>query len=344
MNSRQGIAYVPGLIAALCCVLLVQFRLLGFLYLLPLGIMAAGYSFKTAWFCLVLAVIGNGIWSAGVGVAARYPWDQTLWGIVHFTLTAVAFTWVMAPSAGDVSEAPGRNPLVRVPTVYRFLAASGLTALLLLPMMAALGNDTAFSALIRAQVEALSSVYTSAAGADVVEKSLLERYLTPEALLEIVVFVALRGGVIGSCMVFLFINRQAALVLVRLFRRIRSGGSLSAFRAPHVFIWILSFSLLTVLVGMKWKIVPLEIAAWNGLVICAMLYLVQGGGIAVYFLRQAGLPPFMRLLLNFLLILLLFSPGINTVLLGGLVLLGIVENWVSFRAPKINGPSSTPGM
>jgi hypothetical protein len=344
MNSRQGIAYVPGLIAALCCVLLVQFRFLGFLYLLPLGIMAAGYNFRTAWFCLVMAAIGNGIWSAGVGAVARYPWDQTLWGIAHFSLTSAAFTWVMAPSPGGVSEYTGENPPARVPTVYRFLAASGLTALLLLPVALSLRNDTGFNAAIRAQIEALTSVYTSAAGADVVEKSLLERYLTPEALLETAIFVALRGGAVASCMVFLFINRQAALVLVRFFRRIRSGNSLSAFHAPYVFIWVLSFSILTVLVGMKWKIAPLEIVAWNGLVICAMLYLVQGGGIAAHFLRRAGLPPFVRLLLSFLLIVLFFSPGINTLLLGGLVLLGIVENWVPFRAPKINGPSSTPGM
>jgi hypothetical protein len=45
-----------------------------------------------------------------------------------------------------------------------------------------------------------------------------------------------------------------------------------------------------------------------------------------------------------LVILLVFSPGINAAALGVLVLLGIAENWVPFRAPKPDGGSSTPGI
>jgi hypothetical protein len=344
MISRQGAAYAPVLIGALFCVLLVRFRLLGFFYLLPLGIIAARYGPKSAWICLFAAALGNGLWSAGVGVFSRYPWVQTVWGIVHFSLTAAAFTWVMAPPPGSVSENQGKNPLTRIPTVYRFVIASCFASLLLLPMLTAFRNDTAFSAFIRSQVEALSAAYISTAGADVVEQSLLERYLTPDAVLGTLVFAALRGGVAASCMVFFFINRQIAVTLVRLFRRTGDGGKLKGFHVPRVFIWALSFSLLTILAGKIWKITPLEIMAWNGLVICSILYLAQGGGITVYFLAHSSLPPLMKLLLNFLLFLLIFSPGINAILLGGLVLLGIVENWVPFRAPKINGPSSTPGM
>jgi hypothetical protein len=250
----------------------------------------------------------------------------------------------MAPSLRDISEPPEKNIPAYIPTVYRFVAASCLAAFLVLFMITAFRKDTAFSAFIRAQVEALSAVYTSSAGADVVEKSLLEQYLTPDFILETLVFVALRGGVIALCMVFLFINRQIALALVWGFRRIRSGGNLRDFHTPRFFIWALSFSLLAILAGKKGGIPPLEIAAWNSLVICVLLYLAQGGGIVVYFLTHASLPPFMRLLLNFLVILLIFSPGINAVLLGILFILGIAENWVPFRAPKINGPSSTPGM
>jgi hypothetical protein len=344
MIPRQGIAHIPVLIGAVACVLLARVDFFGFLYLLPLGFMAAGFGFRAAWFCLLLAVIGNGLWSAVAAVFSPYPWGQVVWGVAHFTLIAAAFTWVMAPSLKDASEAPGKNPLGRIPAVYRFVIASCAASSLLLPMMASLRQNAAFDGFIRAQTEALAALYTASAGADVVEKSLLERYLTPDFILDTVVFSALRGGVIAVCMVFFFINRQIALTLVWVFRRVRSGGTLAGFHVPQVFIWVLSFSLLAILAGRKWGIVPLEIAAWNGLVICGILYLAQGGGIAAYLVTRANLPPFMRLLLNFLLFLFIISPGINAVLLGGLIVLGIAENWAPFRAPKINGPSSTPGM
>jgi hypothetical protein len=340
MISRQDTAYAPVFIGALFCVLLVRFGLLGFFYLLPLGIIAVRYGFKSAWFCLFAAVFGNGLWSAGLGLFSHQPWQETAWGIVHFSMTAAAFTWVMAPPPGSISENQGKNPLDRISTVYRFVIASCFSALLLLPMLTAFRNDTAFGA----QVEALSAAYISAAGADVVEQSLLERYLTPDVILETLVFVALRGGVAASCMAFFFINRQMAITAVWFFRRNRDGGKLKSFYVPRIFIWALSCSLLAVLAGKIWSIVSLEIMAWNGLVICSILYLAQGGGIAVYFLAHSSIPPLMKLLLNFLLLFLIFSPGINAIFLGGLVLLGIVENWVPFRAPKINGPSSTPGM
>jgi hypothetical protein len=86
----------------------------------------------------------------------------------------------------------------------------------------------------------------------------------------------------------------------------------------------------------------LEIAAWNILAVCAMMYLAQGGGIVQCFLYRRNLPPFLRLLFNVLIVLLVFSPGINAFVLVGLILLGIAENWAPLRAPKPNGPPSTP--
>jgi hypothetical protein len=345
-RQNTAITHIPVLIGAVCCILLVRFSFFGFLYLLPLGIMVTGYGYKAAWRCLFLAVIGNGLWSAGAAVFSPYSRNQAVWGILDFTLIAAAFTWMMAPSFKDSSElsGPGKKLLSRIPGVYRFVIASCVPVVLFLPTIASLRQDAAFGAFIRAQTEALSALYGSAAGADVVEISLLEQYLTPDFILETLIFSALRGGVAASCMILLFINRQLALTLVWFFRRIRRGGTLAGFHIPQFFIWALSFSLLAILAGRKWGITPLEIAAWNGLVICGILYLAQGGGIAAYFITRANIPPFMRLSLNFLLFLLIISPGINVVLLGGLVLLGIAENWAPFRVPKIKGPSSTPGM
>jgi hypothetical protein len=275
---------------------------------------------------------------------SRHPFGEEFWGILHFGGIAAAFTWMAAP--------PEEGPRVlRLPTLYRFIAASLLGTLIMLPVIVAVRQDTVFRAVIQSQAEALSSLYASASGADVVRQSLLERYLTADAILETMVVAALRGGVMLSFMVFFFVNRQLAMVAARLFRRLgpqggglAPSGGLAAFRTPPGFIWALSSALLIILLGRKLGLAFPEIAAWNVLVVCAMLYLAQGGGIAVYFLTRLALPPFMRLLVNILICILIFSPGINAVLLAGLILLGIAENWAPFRVPKTNGSSSTPGM
>jgi hypothetical protein len=363
MIPRQGTVFprIPVLIGAVACVFLARFWLFGFLYLLPLGIMAAGYGFRAVWVCLVLAVAGNGLWSVGEIVFFPYPGGQVFEGIVHFALVAAAFSWMMAPSLKGAGETPGKYSPARIPGVCRFVIASCIASLLILPLIAALRQNTAFSGFIRSQAEALSALYMASAGADVVQQSLLERYLTPDFIMDALIFVALRGGVMASCMVFFFVNRQLALALTWIFRRMRRGWTgvgealpdsqkelrnfaPADFHVPGGFIWVLSFSLLGILVGKKWGIAPLEIAAWNGLVISGILYLGQGGGIVAYFITRANLSPFMRLVLNFFLFLLIFSPGINAVLLGCLILLGIAENWAPFRTPKTKGPSSTPGM
>jgi hypothetical protein len=75
-----------------------------------------------------------------------------------------------------------------------------------------------------------------------------------------------------------------------------------------------------------------EIAGWNILALCGILYLAQGGGIALYFLIK--LPPLLRIAANVGAILMLFSPGINALFLGSLTLVGIAENWFPLRVPK----------
>jgi len=61
-----------------------------------------------------------------------------------------------------------------------------------------------------------------------------------------------------------------------------------------------------------------------------------------FFLSRPSMLPFLRLFLIVLFIVLIFSPVVNVILLVGIVLLGIAENWAPFRASKPNGPSSTP--
>jgi hypothetical protein len=227
--------------------------------------------------------------------------------------------------------------------VYRLIAASVMGALALLPLVYTTGDEGGLAAMVRSQAELVASLYTNASGPDVVQRSLLEQYLTADLIMETIVAVALRGGVVVSCMGVLFISRQVSLWITRLVRRVWRGGSVALFHVPQGLIWVVSLSLLAVLLGQKADIGPLEIVAWNVLVVGVVLYLAQGVGIVSWFFARRAVPRGMRLLFSVFLVIMLFSPGINAVILGALALLGIAENWAPFRAPKIDGPSSTPG-
>ncbi|MDR2480534.1 MAG: YybS family protein, partial [Treponema sp.] len=110
------------------------------------------------------------------------------------------------------------------------------------------------------------------------------------------------------------------------------GAELAVFHAPPKTIWVLSLALAGILLGNVLKAAVLEIAAWNVLIVSVMLFLAQGGGIVLYTLTRRSLPPLSRFFSNVLLIVVIFSPGINVLALGALVLLGIAENWLPLRA------------
>jgi hypothetical protein len=330
-------APVPALIGAVLCIILLRVGLLGILFLAPLGIAAYCYNPRTAWRCAWLAILGNGLFSLALVFTLGYKAGEMLGDSGYFTALILGFTWICAP--------PARGPrFLRIPGVYRLILGSALGVLALAPMVV-LGarSDSGFYAFIRAQAEAMASLYTASSGADVVQRSLLERYLTPEVILETLAFVALRGGALASCLFLFFINYQAAAAVSWLVRRVRFGLPLARFHLPPRFVWALSFSLLAVLVGLWTKTGALEIAAWNVLVICGILYLAQGGGVLLFFLARSPAPPFLRVFFNLLVVMVLLSPGINAIALGVLILLGIAENWVPFRALTSNGSSSTPG-
>jgi hypothetical protein len=285
------------------------------------------------------AVALNILFSLGLGLLFHGSVSILAWIVLYYTVMSVVFFWIMTPPA----QGPG---FLRVRTAYRLILGSLSGAVIFLVMVYNSANSPGFSALIRSQAEMISSFYISSSGADAARRSFLESAVTPEMVLEILKLAAFRGGAVVSCLFLFFISRQISLSLAWMIRRVRPAGQrgLQVFFAPPFLIWVLSFSLLAILLFRVLRIPFIETVAWNVLVICTMLFLAQGGGVALFMVSRRMMPPVMRILLNVLVIVLIFSPGINAFVLGGLVLLGIAENWVPFRAPKPNGSSSTPGM
>jgi hypothetical protein len=330
------LAYIPAVVGAVISVALARSGLLGVLFLLPLGILAYSYNAKTAWLSAALIIPGNSLVSLALGLSVVKDAPALFTDTVYLILMTVIFVWISAPPFGGPR-------FLRMQPVYRLVTGSVLASLAMALGIYASRNSQGVYARFREQANLVVEIYTSAAGTDVVQRSLSEQYLTADVILEAMTAIAIRGGLLVSCALLFFFSRQAALLVTWFARHRRPEGSVTAFHAEPGFIWVLSFSLLAALGGSWGKIALLEIVGWNVLMICAMLYLVQGVGVMIFFLTRqmsAGL----RMLLHIGIFLVVISPGINVIALGALVLLGIAENWVPFRAPKPNGPSSTPGM
>jgi len=192
------------------------------------------------------------------------------------------------------------------------------------------------------------AMFANASRTDTVRFAILQT-MTPERFLDVMKNVVLRGGSLVTCVFIFFVCRQFSLILANFAILKRAGenadkklNSLSAFHVFPELIWVFSLTLALVVLTTVLKLEIPEILLWNVLILCVMLYLAQGLGIFQFFITRPSTPNYLRFLLIVLLVVLMFSPLVNALIFGGFFLLGIIENWVPFRAPKQNGPPSTP--
>jgi hypothetical protein len=335
MTIRRGPDFIPVLISAFVSVGCSRIGIFGFFFLVPLGIVAFGYDLRTFWFAAAVTLFTN-IVLGGITLLKGYDLGEVGTDVFYFSAMVVLFGWIAAP--------PVSGPrFLRIRTAYRLTMGSLIGGWASFSFLTALRNNAGFYAFIKAQLEVINSLYAASGGADMAGRSVLEQ-LTPDILLESLEFILIRGGGAASWVLFFFISREAALIFTRIIRHKKPGGNLSGFHVKPGVIWVLSGSLLAVLLGTWAKIAPLEIVAWNVLTLCSILYLAQGGGIVLFFLNRFAIPRALRLALNVVLLLMIFNPGISPFILGILIFLGIAENWAPFRVQKSDSTSSTPKM
>jgi hypothetical protein len=318
-ENRIFVSLGIAVAAAILSVSLIRMGALGVLFLLPLAMAGFFGGGKPLWLAAFLALVGNGIliftaWR-GSGTDPLIPG----WSVFYYTVMVLAFCWINTGRRNRVSFLP-------VSPVYRLALGSLAAAAAIIPGFLLIMKNGEFIRFLDARLDA---VYKASGGVDAGD------------FVSSVLYLGIRGGILVSVLFFFAISRQFAVFITWLIRREKPDAGLVTFKNGQFLIWVLSVSLGAVLAGSVTGITALEAGAWNILVLCAILYLAQGGGIALYFLVK--LPPFYRIAVNLALLILLFRPGINAVFLGALILAGIIENWVPLRTFGSRGPPSTPG-
>jgi hypothetical protein len=306
--------------AALLSVSLVRMGIFGMLFLLPFALAGFFGGEKPLWLAAFLAVTGNSVLLFTVWRNAGADSVILVWNILYYAVMVLAFCWINADQGKRV-------PFFPIPPPYRLALGSLAAAAAIIPCFLAVMENREFVRFVAVRLEA---VYKASGGE-----------LDAEEFILSLVYLGIRGGILVSALFFFAVSRQFAVFIAWLVRREKPAPGLIGFKNGQFLIWVLSVSLGAVLLGSVTGLTALEAGAWNILALCAILYLAQGGGIALYFLVR--LPPLYRLLANLALLVLLFRPGINAVLLGILILAGIIENWVPLRTFGSQGSPPTPG-
>ena len=322
-GSLKSTSLVLAIVCAFLSAIFLNTGFLSFFFLAPLGYAVLVYG--SLWIPFFVTAVINIACSLILRLMAGNS-SGGLWiGISYFTVVFLCFAWITG----------GAN----FRTAYRFILASAAGALVFFIFIFADKSDSGFNAVLRDMAQIITSIVASAAGDDAVRNSLLRQMLTPEKMLEIIKAVLLRGGYLFSILFMFFINRQISAAIMWITKRQRKDRGLALFFAPDYTIWALSGSLAIILLTRTLKIEILEILAWNVFVICSILFLAQGAGIVLFMLARRT--PVSRFAINVLIVIIIISPGLNTLAIAALLLLGIAENWLPLRAPK-QGPASTP--
>ena len=168
----------------------------------------------------------------------------------------------------------------------------------------------------------------------------MEQTLTLDRIAEVFYTLNLYGGAVFSVFFVFFFSRLVVFILTRLFRRQgrSASGDLIDFHVPRKAIWVLSLCLPVILLCRIISLGVIEIAAWNILIICAIMFFAQGGGIVLFNLARRPMSMMIRFIGMVLFVCVVFSPGINVLALTLLILLGIAENWLPLRIKKQEAP------
>jgi hypothetical protein len=306
-------------------------------FLLPVGLAAYRFGWPIAWLTALIAALANAAISLFWVVGSNGSMNSFLADALYFGSVTLVFAWAVVDR--DLHGGPRR-----IRTAYRLVIAAVIATVATIPVILLAKSDEGLISLIRHQAEGFIAAYTDAAGADVVARSLIEKNLNPEAMIQAIGDVYMRGAAVLGHAVFFFMSWRIALLFASFGNpQLRRRGSFALFHLDAYVIWPLISAFVIVLLGVILKFFQAEILGWNLLALCLLLYLAQGYGIVQYHLMRPGIPRSIGPLVTLIVALAFLRPGINAIVAGAIAALGIAENWLPLRAPIKTEPPSTPG-
>jgi len=337
VNEKTGIQKInPEYVTIIICTFLsIFFMNTGFftlLYLAPLGY--AVIVCRRPWLVFFAAAAANVLISVVMRQNISGLWIE----IFYYTTLFLMYIWIMgnwqrqetvrinedenADNSKEALSLVSLSGILCARTAYRFIAGSVISAAVFLLFIS--GENSNFYATLELIAKALSENIGASTEA-------VTRIMSPENIAGTVKHFIFRGGALFTMFFLFFINRQAALAVVRIVKKQDNGRGLIDFFAPPNAIWVFFGALATVLATRLLKTELLEILAWNVFTVCGIIFLAQGAGILLYLLSMRTNA--FRLAAGVLIIVLMFSP-LGMFAITALLLLGIAEYWRPIRMAR----------
>jgi len=309
------------------CILFMKTGFLSFFFLAPLGYAVI----VTGSFLYVFAAAASVNLFISV-LTHQFAGNNSSLFLENFYFTAIIllFTLIIGWNRRYVNNVQKPFLSYNIRTAFRFIIASVIGAVVFLIFIMSNRSNNEFSTLLNEMAKIVSSMFDSYNYTDKTGQLIF----SPERVTEMIKSISFRGGAFISILTVFFINYQLTLIALRLIAKNTNefDAGVMRFFAPRDTFWYFIGALVTALLTSVFSFEVVNILAWNVLVICAVLFLAQGIGIVLF--QLAIRKPFFRMAAGLLILIVLISP-LNAILLIGLLLLGIAETWLPFRAKKI---------
>ncbi|MDR0707807.1 MAG: YybS family protein [Treponema sp.] len=318
-SGQNAIALALPLISAIISVALFQAGgFFSLFFLVPLGVFAYGGSVRAAWITCAVAIAGNAAVSLALLMAFHNQqaadWIAFAWNCGSAGLVLALWTWITSPPP----QTQGFS------TANRIVASGAVVFILFL-----LDIFRDYSAFLQQMESAVKYAidFTAESGIAGIAFDSLDDTSVIGAMISFI----LNGAGLAVMILFFAVNRQVSVSFARLVKPVEKAPRLADYHAEGWLVWLLIFALVGAVFFRKTGMFAMEAVAWNVTTVCLFLYTAQGLGIVFYYLSKTARSPFVRLLQVLSAVIIIISPAVNLFACGGLLVLGIAENWAPLR-------------
>jgi len=221
--------------------------------------------------------------------------------------------------------------------VFRLLIATAAAGLLFTPLALALSRNRVFLQEMEGLFAAVSQTMKAMlAGTDETSMPWIGNLLDTGTLMKMSGEYVMRSFVVDS-LALIGLSWWAGTASGERSLGMRTTGKaphLAAFRLPFWFVWLFIASWAAVAADLALGLAGFSYVAWNIGLVMLLLYGIQGMAIVRFLFEKYHVGTGWWVLLLVGLGILLASPRLNIIFLFGIPLLGVSEQWVTYRIPE----------
>ncbi len=329
-SSKIRNIWIEITLFSIASILLYQFSMGIFLFLIPLQILFAKRDYETLIYAAALTFVAIvAVKFFRIGFSNFNSATKPLMALEILIL--VAFLGGLLLLNADIKRIRFSSNLIKL------FSVTALFGILSIPVILYYRGNTQFSnsmnILFKSISEYLKQMFSSGGTTTL---AIINKYINPQALKETTTKIFFRSYIFDYFALLGFSwwigtaisNRSTAMIGMKPERKI---AKISEFRLPEYYVWPLIINFALVLIDFKIKLGVIGYTAWNLLLILAVLYAIQGIGIINFLFKYFRINPGLKFIVYFTLIVLLFTPKINILILILIPGLGISEIWIKYR-------------